>query len=312
MQGSDQTQGRSPAQGIVFDIQKFSVNDGPGVRTAVFLKGCQMKCVWCHNPESLSIKKQLSFSVQKCIGCRACEKACPKGVHRFDHERSHQVNFDDCDACGLCVDACMQDALKIYGKEMMVDEVFAEVIKDKVYFDKSGGGLTLSGGEALKQFDFSLALAKKCKENGLHVCIETNGASKPEHYRAIAPYVDLFLFDYKATGEKTHKSLTGLSKRVVDENLQLLAQIDAQVILRCPIIPGYNLSDAHLEAIARLGESMANIQKVELLPYHNFGKGKAVEIGREYDVDAELPTDEDVQGWLAKVRSYGEINVTLS
>ncbi|MDV5169961.1 glycyl-radical enzyme activating protein [Photobacterium rosenbergii] len=307
-----QASAQAKAKGIVFDIQKFSVNDGPGVRTAVFLKGCQMKCVWCHNPESLSVRKQLSFSQQKCVGCRSCEQACPKGVHTFDAAGNHLVDFGNCDACGLCVDACMHDALKIYGKEMTVDQVFAEVIKDKVYFDKSRGGLTLSGGEALKQFDFSLALAKKCKENGLHVCIETNGASKPEHYRAIAPYVDLFLFDYKATGDKTHKALTGLPRRLVDDNLKLLEQINAAVILRCPIIPGYNLSEQHLEAIARLAESMGNIQKVELLPYHNFGKGKAAEIGREYDVEADIPADEDVQNWLAKVRSYGEVNVTLS
>ncbi|GAK86183.1 pyruvate formate-lyase activating enzyme [Vibrio ponticus] len=298
--------------GIVFDIQKFSVNDGPGVRTAVFMKGCQMKCLWCHNPESLSGKKQLAFNAQKCIGCRSCEQVCPNGVHSFNEQGLHLVDFDACQACGLCVDACMQDALKIYGREMSVDEVFAEVIKDKVYFDKSGGGITLSGGEALKQFEFCLALAKKCKQHGIHVCIETNGASKADHYRDIAPYVDLFLFDYKATGNTLHKQLTGMTRKLVDANLNLLNEIGAQVILRCPIIPGYNLSDQHFAAIAHLGESMANIQKVEVLPYHNFGKGKATEIGREYSVEAELPEDELVNQWLEKIRSYGEVEVTLS
>ncbi|GAM75948.1 pyeuvate formate-lyase activating enzyme [Vibrio ishigakensis] len=198
-------------QGIVFDIQKFSVNDGPGVRTAVFLKGCQMKCVWCHNPESMSIKKQLSFNQSKCQSCGECAKVCPKGVHSFV-EGKHEVKFDDCDACGLCVEVCIHRALKIYGQEMEVEQVYNEVAKDEIYFNKSGGGLTLSGGEALKQFEFSLALAKKCKENGIHVCVETNGASKPEHYQAIAPHVDLFLFDYKATGDKLHKELTGMPR----------------------------------------------------------------------------------------------------
>lgn len=298
--------------GIVFDIQKFSVNDGPGVRTAVFMKGCQMKCLWCHNPESLSSKKQLAFNEQKCIGCQDCKQVCPNDVHSFTAEGHHIVNFDACQTCGLCVDACMQDALKIYGKAMSVDEVFAEIIKDKVYFDKSGGGVTLSGGEALKQFDFCLALAKKCQQNGISVCIETNGASKKQHYQTIAPYVDLFLFDYKATGDKLHKQLTGMTRKLVDDNLRTLNEIDAQVILRCPIIPGYNLSDEHLLAIAELGDSMTNIQKVEVLPYHNFGKGKAQEIGRDWNVDTAIPDEDDAERWINQIRSHGCIDVTLS
>ena len=298
--------------GIVFDIQKFSVNDGPGVRTAVFMKGCQMKCLWCHNPESLSSKKQLAFNAQKCIGCRRCEQVCPNDVHSFTADGCHIVNFDACQTCGLCVDVCMQDALKIYGKEMSVDEVFAEIIKDKVYFDKSGGGVTLSGGEALKQFDFCLALAKKCQQNGIHVCIETNGASKKQYYQAIAPYVALFLFDYKATGDKLHKQLTGMTRKLVDENLRILNEIDAQVILRCPIIPVYNLSDEHFSAIAKLGDSMANIQKVEVLPYHNFGKGKAKEIGGHWELDIDIPGEDDALSWINKIRMHGSIDVTLS
>ncbi|WP_240205687.1 glycyl-radical enzyme activating protein [Vibrio sp. CyArs1] len=303
---------QSSTTGVVFDIQKFSVNDGPGVRTAVFMKGCQMKCVWCHNPESLSAQKQLAFNADKCVGCRRCEQVCPNNVHSFDAEGNHNVDFDACQTCGQCVDACMQDALKIYGKEMTVEQVFAEVIKDKVYFDKSGGGITLSGGEALKQFEFCLALAKMCKANDVHVCVETNGASKTEHYRMIAPYVDLFLFDYKATGDELHKTLTGMTRRLVDTNLQLLNEINASVILRCPMIPGYNLSDDHFAAIAQHAKSMTNIQKVEVLPYHNFGKEKATEIGKTYDVDAEMPDDNEVNSWIESIKRYGEINVTLS
>ncbi len=297
--------------GVVFDIQKFSVNDGPGVRTTVFLKGCQMKCVWCHNPESLSVKKQLSFSEQKCVSCQACVQVCPKGVHHFDEQGKHHVDYSACDACGLCVESCMHGALKIYGKTMSVDEVFAEVMKDKIYFSKSGGGMTLSGGEAMRQFDFSLALVKKCKENGIHVCIETNGASKSEHYREIAPYVDLFLFDYKATGDTIHKKLTGMSRRLVDHNLALLNELNAQVILRCPIIPNYNLTDTHLKAISALALQYSNIQKVEVLPYHNFGQGKAAEIGRTYEVDADLPEESHSEAWIETIRSYGVVDVCL-
>lgn len=293
-------------RGIVFDIQKFSVNDGPGVRTTVFLKGCQMRCVWCHNPESMRPRPQLSFSADKCIGCGACATTCAH--HRFI-DGVHQVDFAACDGCGKCVAGCPTQALKVYGEVMSAEQVVREVLKDKIYFDKSGGGITLSGGEALYQFPFALSLARLSKEAGLHVCLETNGASKSEHYRQIAPWVDLFLVDYKATGDRLHKSLTGLSRRLIEQNMALLEEIGAQMILRCPLIPGYNLSREHLLAISEIATRFSAIQHVEILPYHNFGARKAREIGEIYAVDAQMPDEAQIEAWLAAISQNGKVKV---
>lgn len=292
--------------GIVFDIQKFCINDGPGVRTTVFLKGCQMRCLWCHNPESMSQRKQLSFNADKCLNCQACAQVCAH--HRFV-DGIHQIDFAACDGCGKCVEVCPAQALKIYGEEVTAEQIIQEVLKDKIYFAKTGGGITLSGGEALHQFTFALELAQLSKQAGLHVCLETNGASKSEHYQQIAPFVDCFLVDYKATGDKLHKTLTGLSRRLVDQNMKLLHQLGCPVILRCPLIPGYNLSLEHFQAIGEMVERFDNILHVEILPYHNFGARKAREIGEIYTVDSEMPDEATIQFWITALSRNGKIKV---
>ena len=292
--------------GIVFDIQKFCINDGPGVRTTVFLKGCQMRCLWCHNPESMSQRKQLSFNADKCLNCRACAQVCAH--HRFV-DGIHQIDFAACDGCGKCVEVCPAQALKIYGEEVTAEQIVQEVLKDKIYFAKTGGGITLSGGEALHQFTFALELARLSKQAGLHVCLETNGASKGEHYQQIAPFVDCFLVDYKATGDKLHKTLTGVSRRLVDQNMKLLHQLGCPVILRCPLIPGYNLSLEHFQAIGEMVERFDNILHVEILPYHNFGARKAREIGEIYTVDSEMPDEATIQFWITALSRNGKIKV---
>ncbi|WBM71817.1 glycyl-radical enzyme activating protein [Buttiauxella sp. WJP83] len=292
--------------GIVFDIQKFCINDGPGVRTTAFLKGCQMRCLWCHNPESMSQRKQLSFNADKCLNCQACAQVCAH--HRFV-DGIHQIDFAACDGCGKCVEVCPAQALKIYGEEVTAEQIVQEVLKDKIYFAKTGGGITLSGGEALHQFTFALELARLSKQAGLHVCLETNGASKSEHYQQIAPFVDCFLVDYKATGDKLHKTLTGLSRRLVDQNMKLLHQLGCPVILRCPLIPGYNLSLEHFQAIGEMVERFDNILHVEILPYHNFGARKAREIGEIYTVNSEMPDDTTIDLWITALSRNGKIKV---
>lgn len=279
--------------GTIFDIQKFSLHDGPGIRTTVFLKGCQMRCVWCHNPESLRAEKQLAFMEHKCLQCQRCAEVCPHGCHQFAQGR-HEIDYSACQACGRCVEACPAQALKIYGQTRDVDDIIAEVIKDKPYFEKTGGGITLSGGEAMFQFSFALALAKAAKAAGLHVCIETNGASRPERYREIAPWVDLFLLDYKVTDVRAHKSHTGIAKRVVETTLETLNEIGAKVVLRCPLIPGYNFNDEHLAAIRAITARFDAIQHAEILPYHNLGMAKHRELGQIPVCTIAVPDDATV------------------
>ncbi|ALR75082.1 glycyl-radical enzyme activating protein [[Enterobacter] lignolyticus] len=293
-----------PQKGIVFDIQKFCLHDGPGIRTTVFLKGCQMRCVWCHNPESIAVQPQLAFMASKCVGCQRCAAVCPQGCHRFAQGK-HEIDFDACRACGRCVEVCPEQALKIYGRSYEVDELIREVAKDAPYFTKTGGGLTLSGGEAMFQFPFALALVKAAKQAGLHVCIETNGASRPERYREIAPWVDLFLLDYKATDAQQHKQFTGLGKRVVDMTLETLAEVGAKVILRCPLIPGYNVNDAHLAAIRRVAMRYDNILHTEILPWHNLGVAKCRELGKEAGCQQPLPETSEVDRWLETLNTGG-------
>ena len=208
---------------MIFDIERNSYVDGPGIRTTVFLKGCPLSCVWCHNPESQSFEKQIMFYKSKCIGCGKCREVCPN-------------NLKSCDFCGKCELYCPADARKICGKEYTIDEVLKEIVKDKPFYENSGGGVTLSGGEPLAQYDFSLELLKKAKENGIHTAIETCGYAEKSKILEIAKYVDLFLFDCKETNPELHKKYTGVDNKIILDNLKALSDAGSKIILRCPII----------------------------------------------------------------------------
>ena len=185
-------------KGVILDIQKFSIHDGPGIRTTVFLKGCPLNCLWCHNPESKSFNPQLSYDINKCNMCRKCETVCPVKAHKFE-KNVHHIECSACTLCGKCAEACPAGSLSIYGKVMSVDEIIAEVEKDKSFFDNTGGGITISGGEPLSRIEFTLALAKAAKEREIHVTVETSGFAPQESMEKIADYTDLFLFDYKVS-----------------------------------------------------------------------------------------------------------------
>lgn len=298
-------------KGLVFDIQRFALHDGPGIRTTVFLKGCPLRCLWCHNPESQAFSPELSFRSELCHHCFACVQVCPSGAHRVQ-DGKHVVEHRKCETAGRCIEECAYGALKIIGETMTVDGVLAEVLKDKDYYLRSGGGLTLSGGEPMAQFEFTRELLRAAKEHGLHTCVDTCGVVQPEKIEEILPYVDLFLFDYKASDADEHLRFTGASNELILSNLALLYRRGAKITLRCPLIPGINDHPDHLREIARLAKAYPNLMRVEIMPFHNFGRDKAREIGRVPALPEMENTSEKLQSiWLAELRRLGCANVAL-
>ncbi|HJB48694.1 MAG TPA: glycyl-radical enzyme activating protein [Candidatus Olsenella excrementigallinarum] len=289
---------------IVTDIQRFCVNDGPGIRTTVFLKGCPLTCPWCHNPESLSYRPQLAFTAASCARCGACVAACPNGVHELVGGR-HVVRFDRCVACGACVSACPANALRIYGREMSVEQIVSEVAKDRDFYETSGGGVTVSGGECMSSYADTLAIARAVRAAGLGLCIETSGLGSPERYRELAGLVDAFLLDYKVSGPGRYEEVVGLPEGVVLGTLDTLGAVGARVILRCPLVPGFNDTDEHFSHIAELSRR-PGVDHVEVLPYHDLGVGKARSIGSDRYVEGEpMPDDATVDAWMGRIRDFG-------
>ena len=285
--------GGNEITGLVFDIQKFSIHDGPGIRTTVFLKGCPLRCAWCHNPESKDGGYELSFSRDKCIGCGSCFKACPNGCHVMEGD-THTLLRGRCEQCGICTEACYAGALELVGKTMTVDEVLAEVLKDKSFYDNSGGGMTISGGEPLAQSRFTELLLNRAKDENLHICIETSGYCRSEYLSSLVSKVDIFLFDYKATDPEIHRTYVGVDNRLILKNLEFLNDAGAGLHIRCPVIPGINDDDEHLHGIADIANRFPNIRQVDVLPYHRLGVGKSERIGKEYPLsDSQTSVDDD-------------------
>ena len=257
----------NPKTGRVFDVQKFSTIDGPGIRTTVFFKGCNLRCRWCHNPESQQTQPEFLFRKSKCTGCGACLRHC-------------HLELKTCDLCGECTVYCPGHAREFAGRTCTADELLAEILADKAFYAASGGGVTFSGGECLLQADFLTELARKCKESGVHVAVDTAGCVPWESIAKLIPFADLFLFDVKAANEELHKNGTGVSNKIILENLRRLsAESKCEIIVRVPVIGGYNDSEEEMAAIAALLAPL-RIKAVELLPYHAMGNGKYEALGR--------------------------------
>lgn len=264
--------------GRIFDIQRCSLHDGPGIRTTVFLKGCGLRCAWCHNPEGLTPGPLLAFLPEKCIGCGWCFTACPRQAHGMAEGR-HVLDRSRCVVCGRCAQECYAGALEIVGRDMTVDEVLELVLRDRIFYESSGGGLTLSGGEPLLQAAFCAALLHEAKDIPLHCCVETSGHCEPDALKAIASCVDLFLFDWKESDPARHTEFCGVSHERILANLRALHDAGWPIRLRCPVIPGFNDRSDHRDGMIALARSLPRLKGVELLPYHRLGESKIRRFG---------------------------------
>lgn len=273
----------------IFEIKRFAVHDGAGIRTTVFLKGCPLKCLWCHNPEGLSAKPQLAYYAHKCIGCGECAAVCPTAAHSLT-QGVHAFDRGKCVACGKCAKSCFSDALILYGKEMTVEALLPVLLEDREFFGNSGGGVTLSGGECLLQADFCAELLKALKNEGIHTAVDTSGFVSKEALDKVIPYTDVFLYDLKAFDEAAHIRCTGYSNKTILENLTYLESCGKKAEIRIPFVPDHN--DDQLAKIAAFLQPLSHITAVRVLPYHNYAGSKYEALGIPNTLPAKLPDPE--------------------
>ena len=293
---------------VVFDIEKFAVHDGPGIRTVVFLKGCPLHCLWCHNPESQSARPEMLYSAEKCLGCGKCAAVCPSGCHAVE-VGLHRFARERCSGCGKCAELCPPQALKIAGRIMTVDEVMREVLRDRAFYENSGGGLTVSGGEPLNHPEFTKALLEAAKRNDLHTAVETCGFAPWNKIEPLMSLVDLWLWDIKAAPER-HRELTGVDSALILENLRKLDAAGASTVLRCPFIPGVNDTEADLAHIAAVANSLKHIRRIDVEPYHPLGENKCRQLGRKVGYSGDFAPPEAVEKVLAALQRLTPIPAT--
>jgi len=292
--------------GRIFDIKRYSIHDGPGIRTTVFLKGCGLHCLWCHNPESIAAGPDLMHWPGRCVRCYSCVAACPLGAISKDAAGAVGIDRAKCDLCGKCAAACPTDAMQIVGREMSVDEVMAEVEKDRIFYEQSGGGITLSGGDPLVQAEFAGAVLDAARARGLHTALDTAGLSPGGPFERLARRADLVLYDLKVIDAARHEAFTGVSNAAILDNLRRLAAAGPEVWIRIPLVRGVNDDEDNIgRTIALLG-SLGKVRRVGLLPYHAGGLDKACRIGQgSHFRKFEAPPEERLTAIEAAFRAAG-------
>ena len=276
--------------GMIFDIKRFAVHDGDGIRTTVFFKGCPLRCVWCHNPEGLSGKTELSFYAHKCAGCGACAKVC--GCHKIA-DGKHIYDRNACIHCGKCAKVCPEDALRLYGKEVTAAEILPELLSDRDFYENSGGGVTLSGGECLLQAEFCEEFLRALKENGIRTAVDTCGFVPRENIERVLPFTDVFLYDIKAMEPELHKKATGQDNGLILDNLRYLDEKEARVEVRIPYVPDWNKGE--MEKIAEFLKTLHCVKKIRILPYHNYAASKYLSLGLADTLPETLPEDNEIR-----------------
>ncbi len=274
--------------GTIFNIMRFSINDGPGIRTTVFLKGCPASCRWCHNPEALSGDIQLMYREDRCCRCGDCSTACPQGAISL---RNGEITVDRelCRQCGVCVETCYAEARELVGRRIRTSELMEEISKDAPFFEESHGGVTFSGGEPLQQHEFLYELLEACKRRGIHTAVDTTGYAPPAILRRIAELAELFLYDLKLMNNLRHRELTGISNEVILQNLKDLVLRGKQVLIRVPLVPGMNDSLEDFREMGRFVATLPGIKEIELLQYHASGVGKYKRLGLKYSLPEISP-----------------------
>ncbi|WP_346961973.1 trans-4-hydroxy-L-proline dehydratase activase [Clostridium sp.] len=296
----------------IINIQKYSIHDGDGIRTTIFFKGCPLSCLWCHNPESQNYSEELMYNEEKCTGCMTCIETCHKRA--ISKEENHVVtDRNKCDLCKNCLDYCVNNAREIVGKEYTVAQLIKEAEKDRMFYEESSGGITLSGGEVMTQnMDYIEELLKKLKKKGYNIAIDTCGQAPYENYKRVLNYVDTFLYDIKLMDNEKHMKYIGKSNKVILDNLKKLSEAGANINIRIPLVEDINADDESIEEVIKFLKNNINVQKINLLPYHNTGKSKYERLQKVYEgVNFKAPSEKRMKTIKESFEKAGFINIKI-